>query len=41
MALPLLATRPITQNTRVNNFAIGTDEAPRILVDVDEQIERV
>ena len=40
MALPLLATKPITQNTRVNNFAIGTDEAPRILVDVDEQIER-
>ena len=24
----------------VNNFCIGTDEAPRIQVDVDEQIER-
>jgi phycobilisome rod-core linker protein len=40
MALPLLATKPITQNARVNNFSIGTDEAPRILVDVNEQIER-
>ncbi len=40
MALPLLATKPITQNARVNNFCIGTDEAPRTQVDVDEQIER-
>ncbi|MCP9816186.1 phycobilisome rod-core linker polypeptide [Synechococcus sp. GreenBA-s] len=40
MALPLLATRPITQNARVNNFPIGNDEAPRIQVDVDEVIER-
>jgi hypothetical protein len=40
MALSLLATKPITQNARVNNFCIGTDEAPRIQVDVDEQIER-
>ena len=40
MALPLLATRPITQNARVQNFAIGSDEAPRTQVDVDEQIER-
>jgi len=36
MALPLLATKPITQNTRVNNFSIGTDEAPRTQVDVEE-----
>ena len=40
MALPLLATRPITQNARVNNFAIGSDEAPRPQVTVDEQIEQ-
>jgi phycobilisome rod-core linker protein len=40
MALPLLATKPITQNARVNNFAVGSDEAPRTHVDVDEQIER-
>ena len=40
MALPLLATKPITQNARVNNFCIGTDEAPRTQVDVEEQIER-
>ena len=40
MALPLLATRPITQNARVNNFAIGSDEAPRNQVDVEEQIEQ-
>lgn len=40
MALPLLATKPITQNARVNNFAIGGDEAPRTQVDVEEQIER-
>ena len=40
MALPLLATKPITQNSRVNNFSIGTDEAPRTQVDVEEQIER-
>ncbi|MFM7651996.1 MAG: phycobilisome rod-core linker polypeptide [Vulcanococcus sp.] len=40
MALPLLATRPITQNARVNNFAIGGDEAPRHQVDVQEQIEQ-
>lgn len=40
MALPLLAAKPITQNARVNNFAIGTDEAPRSQVSVDEQIER-
>ena len=40
MALPLLATRPITQNARVNNFAIGSDEAPRNHVDVEEQIEQ-
>ncbi|MCP9792398.1 hypothetical protein KBZ20_10100 [Vulcanococcus limneticus Candia 3F8] len=40
MALPLLATRPITQNARVNNFPIGNDEAPRTQVDVDEVIER-
>jgi len=40
MALPLLATRPITQNARVNNFAIGSDEAPRPQVSVDEQIEQ-
>ena len=40
MALPLLATKPITQNARVNNFAIGGDEAPRTLVAVDEVIER-
>ena len=39
MALPLLATKPITQNARVNNFAVGGDEAPRTQVDVDEQIE--
>jgi phycobilisome rod-core linker protein len=40
MALPLLASRPITQNARVNNFAIGGDEAPRNQVDVEEQIEQ-
>ncbi|MEY3749940.1 MAG: phycobilisome rod-core linker polypeptide [Vulcanococcus sp.] len=40
MALPLLATKPITQNARVNNFCVGTDEAPRTQVDVEEQIER-
>jgi len=40
MALPLLATSPITQNARVNNFAIGSDEAPRNQVDVEEQIEQ-
>lgn len=40
MALPLLATRPITQNARVNNFAIGSDEAPRPQVSVDEPIEQ-
>lgn len=40
MALPLLATKPITQNARVNNFATVSDEAPRTQVDVDEQIER-
>ena len=40
MALPLLATKPITQNARVNNFCIGTDEAPRTQVDVEEVIER-
>ena len=40
MALPLLATKPITQNARVNNFAIGSDEAPRPQVDVEEQIEQ-
>jgi len=40
MALPLLATRPITQNARVNNFAVGGDEAPRNQVDVEEQIEQ-
>ena len=39
MALPLLAAKPITQNARVNNFAVGGDEAPRTQVDVDEQIE--
>jgi phycobilisome rod-core linker protein len=39
MALPLLATKPITQNARVNNFAIGGDEAPRTQVNVEEQIE--
>ena len=40
MPLPLLATKPITQNARVTNFAVAGDEAPRIQVDVDEQIER-
>lgn len=40
MALPLLATPPITQNCRVNNFSIGNEEAPRTQVDVDEVIER-
>ena len=40
MALPLLATKPITQNARVNNFSVGTDEAPRTQVEVEEQIER-
>ncbi|MFM2080275.1 MAG: hypothetical protein RLZZ124_1218 [Cyanobacteriota bacterium] len=40
MALPLLATRPITQNARVNSFAIGSDEAPRSQVNVEEQIEQ-
>jgi phycobilisome rod-core linker protein len=40
MALPLLATRPITQNARVNPFAIGSDEAPRNQVDVEEQIQQ-
>jgi len=40
MPLPLLATKPITQNARVHNFAIGSDEAPRSQVSVDEQIER-
>ena len=39
MALPLLATKPITQNARVNNFAVGGDEAPRTQVNVEEQIE--
>ena len=39
MALPLLAAKPITQNARANNFAVGGDEAPRTQVDVDEQIE--
>ena len=40
MALPLLATKPITQNARVHNFSVGGDEAPRLQVDVDEQIEQ-
>ena len=40
MALPLLATKPITQNARVRNFSVGGDEAPRVQVDVDEQIEQ-
>lgn len=40
MALPLLVSRPITQNARVNNFAVGSDEAPRTQVTVDETIER-
>jgi phycobilisome rod-core linker protein len=40
MALPLLATKPITQNARVRNFSAGGDEAPRRQVDVDEQIEQ-
>ena len=39
MALPLLAAKPITQNARVNNFAVGGDEAPRTQVNVQEQIE--
>ncbi len=39
MALPLLATKPLTQNARVNNFAVGGDEAPRTQVNVEEQIE--
>jgi phycobilisome rod-core linker protein len=39
MALPLLAAKPITQNARVNNFAVGGDEAPRTHVNVQEQIE--
>ena len=39
MALPLLAAKPITQNARVNNFAVGGDEAPRTQVNVHEQIE--
>jgi len=29
MALPLLDTSPITQNSRVNSFLIGSDEDPR------------
>lgn len=29
MPLPLLETKPLTQNARVNSFAIGTDETPR------------
>ena len=40
MALPLLAAKPLAQNARVNNFSVGSDEAPRTQVDVDEQIER-
>jgi phycobilisome rod-core linker protein len=40
MALPLLDPKPITQNARVDNFAIGGDEAPRSHGDVEEQIER-
>ena len=40
MALPLLATKPITQNARVHNFSVGGDEAPRLQVDVNEQIEQ-
>lgn len=48
MALPLLATRPVTQNARVNSFTIGSDETPRRLPEgarrspeaFDELIER-
>jgi phycobilisome rod-core linker protein len=40
MALPLLATRPTAQNSRVNSFSIGGDEAPRPQVTVEEQIEQ-
>lgn len=29
MSLPLLATRPVSQNARVRSFAIGGDETPR------------
>ncbi len=39
MALPLLATKPLTQNARVNNFSIGNEEAPRTQVTVEEKIE--
>jgi len=31
MALPLLATRPTSQNARVKNFSVGNDETPRHL----------
>jgi phycobilisome rod-core linker protein len=40
MALPLLTAPPITQNARVISFSVGSDEAPRSLVTVDEQIEQ-
>ncbi|MCP9851173.1 phycobilisome rod-core linker polypeptide [Cyanobium sp. Morenito 9A2] len=48
MALPLLETRPVTQNARVESFLIGNDESPRRLPDggrpnpeaFDELIER-
>jgi phycobilisome rod-core linker protein len=34
-----LATKPLTQNARVNNFSIGNEEAPRTQVTVEEKIE--
>lgn len=48
MALPLLTTRPVTQNARVESFSIGNDESPRHLPEgtrrrpeeFDELIER-
>ena len=48
MPLPLLGTKPLSQNARVNSFAIGTDESPRRVPEgvrsspesLDELIER-
>ncbi len=48
MPLPLLETKPLSQNARVNSFTIGTDESPRRVPEgvhsspesLDELIER-
>jgi phycobilisome rod-core linker protein len=40
MALPLLATKPLTNNARVANFMPGTEENPRQSVDCNARIEQ-